>query len=146
MANLENYERNKETAMRAMEEEKYSEAFFYWTKAIRMAEQLGFSHDLKLYIHRSKCFLHTDQFFYAMEDAKRVVTAEPDNIMGHLRMAEIFYETGHLLEALPEISRCFDLACTKEEKDQVLAWQRKCRTEASRYSRLGMLQSILHDL
>ncbi len=131
MANIDVYERNLETAVKAMEAEKYSEAFFYWTKAIRMAEQLGIN-DLKLYINRAKCFLQAEQYYYAMQDANHVLTADPDNILGHLRKAEIFYETGHLLEAIPEIGKCFDLATTKEEKEQVLQWQKKCRSEASR--------------
>ena len=125
---LEDVEKSAEMSMKS---EKYTEAFFHWTKAIHMSEQKGKA-TTYMYAQRAKCFMSSDQFFYAMEDAKRVIDMEPSHPLGHLRLAEVFYETGHFLEALPEINRCFQLAPSKVEKDHLLEWQKKCRKNAAK--------------
>ena len=114
-----------------MKNEKFAEAFFHWTKAIHIGEVKDevTSH---MYAQRAKCFMLSDQFYYAMEDAKRVIDMEPSHPLGHLRLAEVFYETGHFMEALPEINRCFQLAPAKLEKDHLLEWQKKCRKNAAK--------------
>lgn len=119
-----------------MKNEAYTEAFFHWTKAIHLVEQMGGGQEDQVNSHmfaqRSKCFMQSDQFYYAMEDARKVINLEPSHPMGHLRLAEVYYETGHYLEALPEINRCFQLAPSKLEKDHLLEWQKKCRKNAAK--------------
>ena len=117
------------SAENCMKNEAYTEAFFHWTKAIHLAGDQVNSH---MYSQRSKCFMQSDQFYYAMEDARKVIDLEPSHPMGHLRLAEVYYETGHYMEALPEINRCFQLAPSKLEKDHLLEWQKKCRKNAAK--------------
>ncbi len=118
-------------AEQCMKEEKFAEAFFYWTKAIHMSEQQG-QLDTQMFAQRAKCFLQSDQFYYAFEDAKKVLQLDPQNALGHLRLAEVYYETGHFLDALPIIGKCFTLTTGKAEKEYLMEWQRKCRKEAAR--------------
>ena len=129
MSSLEDVVKCAEICMKS---EKYTEAFFHWTKAIHMSEQKGIAATPHMYAQRAKCFMSSDQFYYAMEDAKRVIEIEPSHPLGHLRLAEVFYETGHFIEALPEINRCFQLAPSKLEKDHLLEWQKKCRKNAQK--------------
>ena len=74
----------KFSAEKSMKEEKYAEAFFYWTKAIHLAEQKG-TVETKMYCQRAKCFMQTEQFHFALEDAKKVLEMDPTNALGHLR-------------------------------------------------------------
>ena len=126
-------EQVQKSAEHCMKNEAFTEAFFHWTKAIHLAEQMDqgavSSH---MFAQRSKCFMQSDQFYYAMEDARKVIDLEPSHPMGHLRLAEVYYETGHYVEALPEINRCFQLAPSKLEKDHLLEWQKKCRKNAAK--------------
>ena len=131
MASISSIDQIKLSAEQCMKQEKYAEAFFHWTKAIHMAENKGLM-DPNLYAQRSKCFIQTDQFHYAVEDANKVIALDPKNPLGHLRLAEVYYETGHFIEALPEISLCFTLTNGKAEKDYLLEWQRKCRRNAAK--------------
>ena len=126
----------QKSAENCMKNEAYTEAFFHWTKAIHLVEQMGGDQkdqvNSHMFAQRSKCFMQSDQFYYAMEDARKVINLEPSHPMGHLRLAEVYYETGHYLEALPEINRCFQLAPSKLEKDHLLEWQKKCRKNAAK--------------
>jgi len=123
----------KFSAEKCMKSGKYAEAFFHWTKAIHMAEsKKGKKLDTNMFAQRAKCFIQNDQFYFALEDANKVIDIEPNNIMGHLRLAEVYFETGHYTLALPEISKCFTLSQVKAEKDYLLEWQRKCRRDAAK--------------
>lgn len=125
----------KKSAEKCMKEEKYAEAFFHWTKAIHlMPKNSSDSHaDLvKIFAQRAKCFMQTEQFYYAKEDANKVLEMDPKNALGHLRLAEVYYETGHFLEALPLIGKCFSLTSGKAEQDYLLEWQKKCRKNAAK--------------
>ena len=74
----------KFSAEKSMKEEKYAEAFFYWTKAIHMGERNGHI-DTKMFAQRAKCFIQTEQFHYALQDSKKVLELDPQNALGHLR-------------------------------------------------------------
>ena len=121
----------KYSAEKCMKDGKYAEAFFHWTKAIHIAESRG-KLETNMFAQRSKCFIQNEQFFFALEDAKKVIELDANNIMGHLRLAEVYFETGHYTLALPEISKCFTLSQVKAEKDYLLEWQRKCRRDAAK--------------
>jgi tetratricopeptide (TPR) repeat protein len=114
------------SAEKCMQDGKFAEAFFHWTKIIHFAEQKS---ELQptMYTQRAKCFIMNEQFHYALEDSKKAMDMNPDNAICHLRMAEVYYETEHYMEALPIIGKCFELTCGKAEKDHLLAWQQKCR-------------------
>ena len=120
------------SAEKCMKEEKYAEAFFHWTKAIRMEMPGDATLTTKMYAQRAKCFIQTEQFYYAYEDAKHVLQLDPEYALGHLRMAEVYYETGHFSEALPVIGQCFALTPGKAEKEYLMEWQRKCRRDAAK--------------
>lgn len=110
----------KNKAEKCMTEEKYTEAFFHWTKAIHISEQNGQNNLVEMFAQRAKCFLQAEQFFYAMEDAKKVLELEPNSALGHLRLAEVYFETGNYMDALPVIGKCFTLTNSKDEKDHLL--------------------------
>ena len=131
MAPRDPIEELKFSAEKCMKNGKYAEAFFHWTKAIHMAESKG-KLETNMFAQRAKCFIQNDQFYFALEDANKVIAIEPNNIMGHLRLAEVYFETGHYTQALPEISKCFTLSQVKAEKDYLLEWQRKCRRDAAK--------------
>ena len=132
------FEDVKTKAENCMKEEKFAEAFFHWTKAIHLAvagktnSGGGPEVESKMYAQRAKCLLQSDQYYYALEDAKKVLDLDPQNAMGHLRLAEVYYETGHFMEALPVIGKCFQISTGKSEKDYLLEWQRKCRRDAAK--------------
>jgi tetratricopeptide (TPR) repeat protein len=134
----EQFEDVKSKAENCMKEEKFAEAFFHWTKAIHLAvagktnSGGGPEVESKMYAQRAKCLLQSDQYYYALEDAKKVLDLDPQNAMGHLRLAEVYYETGHFMEALPVIGKCFQISTGKSEKDYLLEWQRKCRRDAAK--------------
>ena len=130
---LQQFEDAKISAENCMKQSKYAEAFFHWTKAIHIVEnKVESTIESKLYAQRAKCFLQSEQFYYAMEDAQKVLELDPQNALGHLRLAEVYYETGHYIEALPIIGKCFTVTNGKSEKDYLLEWQRKCRRDAAK--------------
>ena len=88
--------------------------------------------ETKLYTQRAKCFLQSEQYYYALEDAKKVLEMDPENSLGHLRLAEVYYETEHFVEALPVIGKCFMVTNGRSEKEHLLEWQRKCRKDAAK--------------
>ena len=131
---MSSFEDVKTKAEACMKEEKYAEAFFHWTKAIHLVEngKIGLATETKLYAQRAKCFLQSEQYYYALEDARKVLEIDPENSLGHLRLAEIYYETEHFMEALPVIGKCFSLTIGRSEKEHLLEWQRKCRKDAAK--------------
>ena len=81
----------KFSAEKCMKDGKYAEAFFHWTKAIHIAESRG-KLETNLFTQRAKCFIQNDQFYFALEDAKKVIEMDPNNMMGHLRVIQIIIE------------------------------------------------------
>ncbi len=59
----------KEKAELCMKEGKWEEAFFGWTHAIKLIPD-----EPEFYFQRSKCFMATQQYHYALEDAKTLIS------------------------------------------------------------------------
>ena len=59
----------KEKAEKCMKEGRLAEAFFHWTHAIKLIPE-----ETDFYFQRSKCFLSTQQYYYALEDSKTLIS------------------------------------------------------------------------
>ena len=59
----------KEKAELCMKELKWAEAFFNWTHAIKLIPE-----ETEFYFQRSKCFIATQQYHYALEDSKTLIS------------------------------------------------------------------------
>ena len=59
----------KEKAERCMKEDRWAEAFFHWTHAIKTIPD-----ETEFYFQRSKCFISTQQYYYALEDSKTLIS------------------------------------------------------------------------
>ena len=59
----------KDKADKCMKEEKWAEAFFHWSHAIKLIPD-----ETEFYFQRSKCFIHTQQYHYALEDSSALIS------------------------------------------------------------------------
>ena len=59
----------REKAERCMKEGKWSEAFFHWSHTIKLVPE-----ETDFYFQRSKCFICTQQYHYALEDSKTLIS------------------------------------------------------------------------
>ena len=59
----------KDQADKCMKEEKWAEAFFHWSHAIKLIPD-----ETEFYFQRSKCFILTQQYHYALEDSSALIS------------------------------------------------------------------------
>nr|XP_012140752.1 PREDICTED: stress-induced-phosphoprotein 1-like isoform X1 [Megachile rotundata] len=104
----------KERGNACVKEQKYEEAMFHYTHAIKLDPQ-----NYSLYSNRSFAFLKMQQYHFAMEDALMTIQLKPDwtkvhtrllrcymsvkrteDIVGYFRKAEVESQTFHFSEAL----------------------------------------------
>lgn len=77
-------EESKEAGNKCMKEEKFIEAMFHYTKAIKIDPDPP-----TYYSNRSLAFLKMDQYYYALEDANTVIRKMPSWAKGYFRKAEV---------------------------------------------------------
>ncbi|XP_074601156.1 uncharacterized protein LOC141855144 [Brevipalpus obovatus] len=131
--------RLEELSDECMQKKKYGEAVLHLTHAIKLQPKIT-----KLYEKRSTAFLLMNQPYYAYEDAKELVSLEPNNPMSYLKKASIEYETGNYRQALDTyrlidddddrlgeeadldveefLNRCLDKLERQESYDKNLPW------------------------
>lgn len=69
----------REKGNECMKEDKYVEAMFHYTHAIKLDPRNAY-----LYSNRSLAFLHMQQYYHALEDAKTTIQLMP-------RWAKVFH-------------------------------------------------------
>lgn len=74
----------KEKGNECFKNQKYEEAVLHYTHAIKL-DGLNYS----LYSNRSSAFLHLQQYYLALEDAKETIRLQPAWAKGHFRKGEV---------------------------------------------------------
>ncbi|XP_076288950.1 serine/threonine-protein phosphatase 5-like [Lasioglossum baleicum] len=85
----------KDRGNACVKEQKYAEAIFHYTNAIKLDTQ-----NYSLYSNRSYAFLKLQQYHFAMEDALMTIQLNPDWTKGYFRKAEVESQTFRFSEAL----------------------------------------------
>ncbi|KAF3425735.1 hypothetical protein E2986_05831 [Frieseomelitta varia] len=94
----------KERGNACVKEQKYEEAMFHYTHAIKLDPQ-----NYSLYSNRSFAFLKLQQYHFAMEDALMTIQLKPDWTKGYFRKAEVESQTFRLGEALQSYNKALSL-------------------------------------
>ncbi|XP_071794585.1 dnaJ homolog subfamily C member 7-like [Asterias amurensis] len=109
--NKEKAEESRERGNACMKKGSPTEAFFYYTEAIKWNPT-----DPRLYSNRSLSFLQIDQHYHALEDAKKAIKLNPNWPKGHFRKGEVEMSTGHYQEAVCS----YQAAVSLDDKDPKL--------------------------
>ncbi|XP_015521477.2 uncharacterized protein [Neodiprion pinetum] len=94
----------KEQGNACVKEQKYAEAMFHYTHAIKLDPK-----NYSLYSNRSLVFLKMQQYHFAMEDAIMTIQLKPDWTKGYYRKAEVESQTFRFSEALQSYSKALSL-------------------------------------
>ncbi|KOC69563.1 Stress-induced-phosphoprotein 1, partial [Habropoda laboriosa] len=94
----------KERGNACVKEEKYGEAMFHYTHAIKLDPQ-----NYSLYSNRSFAFLKMQQYHFAMKDALMTIQLKPDWNKGYFRKAEVESQTFRFSEALESYDQALSL-------------------------------------
>ncbi|KAK2583443.1 hypothetical protein KPH14_009417 [Odynerus spinipes] len=85
----------KEQGNACVKDQKYEEAMFHYTHAIKLDPQ-----NYSLYSNRSFVFLKMQQYHFAMEDALMTIQLKPDWMKGYFRKGEVESQTFRFSEAM----------------------------------------------
>ncbi|KAK0088868.1 hypothetical protein PV325_010465 [Microctonus aethiopoides] len=88
-------EKLKEQGNNCVRQQKYAEAMFHYTHAIKLDPR-----NHSLFSNRSYVFLKMQQYHFAMEDALMTINLKHDWIKGYFRKAEVEFHTFRFDEAL----------------------------------------------
>ena len=94
----------KERGNACVKQQKYEEAMFHYTHAIKLDPQ-----NYSLYSNRSFAFLKIRQYHFAMEDALMTIELKPDWTKGYFRKAEVESQTFRFSEALQSYNKALSL-------------------------------------
>lgn len=94
----------KEQGNACVREQKYEEAMFHYTHAIKLDPQ-----NYSLYSNRSFAFLKMQQYHFSMEDALMTIHLKPDWSKGYFRKAEVESQTFRFNEALQSYNKALSL-------------------------------------
>lgn len=94
----------KQQGNACVKEQKYEEAMFHYTHAIKLDPQ-----NYSLYSNRSFAFLMVQQYHYAMEDALMTIQLKPDWPKGYFRKGEIELRTFRFSDALQSYAKALSL-------------------------------------
>lgn len=94
----------KEQGNTCVREEKFEEAVFHYTHAIKLDPQ-----NYSLYSNRSLAFLRMQQYYFAMEDAVMTIQLKPDWTKGYFRKGEVESQTFRFCEALESYGKALSL-------------------------------------
>ncbi|XP_076624939.1 stress-induced-phosphoprotein 1-like [Colletes latitarsis] len=94
----------KERGNACVKEQKFEEAMFHYTHAIKLDPQ-----NYSLYSNRSFAFLKLQQYHFAMEDALMTIHLKPDWTKGYFRKGEIESQTFRFSEALQSYNKALSL-------------------------------------
>jgi len=108
-----------------MRKDNHTEAFFHLTHALKISPQ-----DTELLSLRSKCLLHNQQYYLALQDAESIITIEDTLSIGHVRRGEVCFATFNFPLALESFKRGFQ--CGDSDKNLVMEWMHRCKREISR--------------
>merc|ERR1719348_1148171 len=113
----------RQTAKECLKDGRHTEAFFHLTHALKQDEN-----NLDLLNERSRCCSENMQYHFALEDAKKMLSVEPQSWLGHYRLGEIYLQTQHYEEALS----CFQTAfqCQDSLKAACKEKMDKCKKES----------------
>lgn len=85
----------KEKGNSCVREEKYEEAIFHYTHALKLDPN-----NYSIYSNRSLAFLRMQQYYFSMEDALQTIKVAPEWAKGYFRKGEVEFATFHFSEAL----------------------------------------------
>ncbi|XP_034230356.1 protein STIP1 homolog [Thrips palmi] len=85
----------KEKGNACVREEKYEEAIFHYSHALKL-DPLNYS----IYSNRSLAFLKMQQYYLSMADALQTIKIAPEWAKGYFRKGEVEFATFHFSEAL----------------------------------------------
>lgn len=94
----------KEIGNACVKEQKYEEALFHYTHAIKIDPQ-----NYSLYSNRSFVFLKMQLFHFAMTDALITIQLKPDWSKGYFRKAEVESQTFRFSDALQSYNKALSL-------------------------------------
>ncbi|XP_033226402.1 hsp70-Hsp90 organizing protein 3-like isoform X2 [Belonocnema kinseyi] len=94
----------KEQGNTCVREQKYEEAMYHYTRAIKIDPQ-----NYSLYSNRSLVFLRMQQYHLSMEDAFMTIQLKPDWTKGYYRKAEIEFYTFRFSEAIQSYRKALEL-------------------------------------
>ena len=118
-----------------MASEKYAEAFFHWTHALRLLPK-----EANFLDKRAKCFIATHNYNLALEDADELIglgTEPKTRLLGHARKAEVYYDTRNFEDAARELQLCFQLS-DPERKQTYFDMSIKSKRELSKQQTLDV--------
>ncbi|XP_013781078.1 hsp70-Hsp90 organizing protein 1-like isoform X2 [Limulus polyphemus] len=111
----------KETGNKCIKAEKYAEAVFHYTHALKIDDSI-----YQIYSNRSFAFLKMQQYYYALQDANKVIELNPEWAKGYFRKAEVEYQTQHYAEALESYRKALQL---QEDENGLVELIRKTKQE-----------------
>ncbi|XP_043276851.1 protein TOM71-like [Venturia canescens] len=94
----------KEKGNACVRQQKFEEAMFHYTHAIKMDPQ-----NFSLYSNRSYVFLKMQQYHFALEDAVMTIQLKPDWTKGYYRKAEVEFHTFRFSDALHSYRKALSL-------------------------------------
>ncbi|XP_012268597.1 hsp70-Hsp90 organizing protein 1-like [Athalia rosae] len=97
-------QRLKELGNACVKEQKYGEAMFHYTHAIKLDPK-----NHSLYSNRSLVFLKMQQYHFAMEDAVMTIQLKPDWTKGYYRKAEVESQTFRFNAAIHSYCKALSL-------------------------------------
>ncbi|XP_038078667.1 hsp70-Hsp90 organizing protein 1-like [Patiria miniata] len=100
----EKAEEARERGNDCMKKGRATEAFFYYTDAIKLNPS-----DHRAYSNRSLAFLKIQQHWHALEDAKKAIQLKPKWPKGYYRKGQVELETGHFQEAVDSYKKAISL-------------------------------------
>ncbi|XP_064474506.1 uncharacterized protein LOC135388705 [Ornithodoros turicata] len=120
-------EQLKQQGNDCMKAEKYAEAIFHYTHAIKRDPN-----NSQLYSNRSLAFLKMDQFYLAYVDANETIRLNPKWAKGWYRKAEVEYHTQHFEDAIESFRKALQLS---GEEPKVIEQVRKCRRDCDKQTK-----------
>uniref|UniRef100_A0A1B6FIQ3 Uncharacterized protein n=1 Tax=Cuerna arida TaxID=1464854 RepID=A0A1B6FIQ3_9HEMI len=123
MGTSEQVQELKEQGNKCMKEGKAMEAVFHYSHAIKLDPK-----NYSLYSNRSLAFLKSQQYYYALEDAKETIRLKPDWPKGYFRKGEVEAATYNYTDAV--LSYTLALRLLPEDPTLAAALERTTRERA----------------
>jgi len=123
MGTAEQVQELKEQGNQCMKDGKVMEAVFHYTHAIKMDPK-----NYSMYSNRSLAFLKSQQYYYALQDAKETIRLKPDWAKGYFRKGEVEAATYNYTDAI--LSYTLALRLLPGDQTLIAAFERTTRERA----------------
>ncbi|CAF1268840.1 unnamed protein product [Rotaria sordida] len=128
-----------EEANEAFIDEKYEEAYEFYTKALVNDDKIDHRNTSKILASRAQCSLKLKNYADALEDSNDAIKLDETNIKAYIRKGVSLYNQDLKEEALQVFVRGLEFDSANE---QLKIWQHKCEKELAEQNLVTMVVSI----